>query len=101
MQVIRNELVEAFITLVNKVKLDHAVRAPRFSSDDFKRLEMLLQYRLKTTLHFGAHRNLFERFDGELTNDLLDERIVRISFDHLHQLQCRLFQLDALCGRLV
>jgi hypothetical protein len=37
----------------------------------------------------------------KLTNDLLDEGIVRISFDHLHQLQRRLFQLNALRGRLI
>src|SRR5436853_6184917 len=62
---------------------------------------MLLQYRLKTTLHLRAAGNLFERTHSKVANDLLNESVVRISFDNLHQLQRRLFQLHTLRGRLI
>src|SRR6185369_6173225 len=101
MQVIRDELVESFVTLVNQIKLDHAVRAYRLLPDYFERLEMLLEYRLETALHFPTRRNLLERVRRQLANNLLDERLVGSSFDHLHQLQRRLFQLDALRRRFV
>ena len=68
-QVVRNELVEALVTLVNQIKLHHAVCTRRFLPDHFERLEMLLEYRLKTALHFRARRHLFERLRRQLAND--------------------------------
>src|SRR5829696_1397680 len=101
MKVVRNELVEALITFVNKIKLDDAVDARRLFPDYFKRLKVLFEYRLEPTLHFSAGCDFFERLRRQITNDPLDERVVRISLDYLHQLQRGLFQLDTLRRRLV
>ena len=62
---------------------------------------MLFQNRLETPLHFLAGRDFIERLHGQLANDLLDKLIVRIGFDHLHQLQCRLLQLHTLRRRFI
>src|SRR5689334_17687434 len=62
---------------------------------------MLLQNRLETTLHFRAGCDFLERVSDEVANDRFDERVIRIGFNYLHQLQRRLFQLDTLRRRFV
>jgi len=57
---------------------------------------MLFQNRLKARLYFRAGTTSLSVRRGEVANDLLDETIVGIGFDHLHQLQRRLFKFDAL-----
>ena len=61
MQVVRNEFVEAFVTFVNEIKLDDAVRSDRLSFHCFERFQMLLQYWLETALHFCAGGYFLER----------------------------------------
>src|ERR1041384_1454789 len=73
MQVVRNELVEALVTFVNQIKLNHSVCTLRFLSHCFEGLQVLFEDRFETTLHFRARRHFFERLDGEFANDLFDE----------------------------
>src|SRR5689334_15681449 len=75
-EIIRDELVEAFVTFVNQVKLNHAVGELCFSSHGLQGFEMLLKDGLKTTLHFRASGDCCERMRREIANDLFDESVV-------------------------
>ena len=95
-KIIRNEFVEAFVTLVNQIEFDDARSEYGFPFHGGESLMMLLENRLEATLHLTTVRDFVERLHSQVANQLFDERIVRISFDHLHQLQRRLLQLDTL-----
>ena len=62
---------------------------------------MLRQDRPKTALHLFAVRYFIERALHQRANNLFDELIVRVAFDHLHQLQGRFAKLNALRRRVV
>src|SRR2546426_6653083 len=83
-KVIGNELVEAFITVVNKIEVDDAIFIDRFAANSFECLAMLLEYWLKTTLYFPARGHFIKRFSSKIPNDLLDKNFIRIAFDNLH-----------------
>src|SRR2546421_1467147 len=63
-QVIRNELVEAFETLLDEIELHDIFLENRFAPDCFQRVAMQLQDRLKTALHLCAGGNLAQRLPG-------------------------------------
>ena len=62
---------------------------------------MALQNGTKAPLHLFGACDFVERPGRQLTNYAFDEGIIRISFDHLHQLQRRLFQFNALRRRFI
>src|SRR5437763_12439256 len=51
-QIIWNELVEAFVTLVNEIELHDVSIVNRFASNCFERFAMEFQNRLKARSHF-------------------------------------------------
>ena len=56
-QIVRNELVEAFITLVNEIELHDAFVVRSFASNCFERFAMEFQNRLKAAPDFRTGRD--------------------------------------------
>ncbi len=60
-KIVWNEFVKAFQSIVNQIKLHHAVCVSSFAPDCFKRRAVLRENRAKAALHFFASCNFVKR----------------------------------------
>src|SRR6266568_314068 len=72
-QVVRNELVKAFVAFINQIELHYAVVVNSLTPNRLQSLQMELQDRLETALHFRAGGYFIQGVPGQIANNLFNE----------------------------
>ena len=100
-EIIRDELVVPIDTRIRQVKTHHAALVFCTFLDQIDRVPMAFEYRREFRLDLFTLDDLVEGALGQVADDRFNERRIFFALEHLHQLERRRTQLDALSRRIV